>query len=209
MVDDRLALARRYCDRMCSDDLSELWQRRWPRCPPLAAELKYAYRDRWVRFHSLPGAKRYPGTAEEYSIVLDRYNTVLDELYAGQEIYLITCDWSHRPEPGARPENHAQWHPGARYWISVCNNPTETDTEFISYTHLFASRMPWQHGAADSLLGAVADDATAGVMVCDVSLERIHHPYDGGADVLLPTAAERDALMHRHASWLSSHPEGL
>jgi len=25
-------------------------------------------------------------------------------------------------------------------------------------------------------------------------VDRIHHPYDGGADVLLPTTAERDAL---------------
>ncbi|MEU7630489.1 hypothetical protein AB0C34_10945 [Nocardia sp. NPDC049220] len=194
---------------MRSDDLLGLWQRRWPRCPPLADELKHAYRDRWVRFHSLPRSKRYPETADEYGIVLDRYNTVLDELFTGQEIYLITSDWSNRPEPGARPDDHAQWHPDARYWTSVCNDPTETDAEFISYTHLFVSRVPWQHGAVDDLLRAVADDATAGVMIADLALERIHHPYDGGTDVLLRTAAERDTLMHRHAGWLSQHPEGF
>ncbi|MGI5220405.1 DUF3885 domain-containing protein [Nocardia sp. CA-290969] len=175
----------------------------------MADELKHAYRDRWVRFHSLPRSKRYPATADEYGIVLDRYNTVLDELFTGQEIYLITCDWSNRPEPGERPEDHTQWHLGARYWTSIRNDPTETDPEFISYTHLFVSRIPWQHGAVDELLRAVADDATAGVMITDLSFERIHHPYDGGADVLLPTTAERDTLMHRHAGWLSQHPEGF
>ncbi len=141
--------------------------------------------------------------------MLDRYNTVLDELFAGQEVYLITCDWSNRAEPGARPDEHAQWHPGARYWTSVCNDPTETDAEFIAYTHLFVSQIPWQCGAADDLLRAVADDTTAGVMIADLSLGRIHHPYDGGTDVLLPTTAERDTLMHQYARWLSPHPEGF
>ncbi|MEU4344391.1 hypothetical protein AB0H00_24535 [Nocardia sp. NPDC023852] len=175
----------------------------------MADELKHAYPDRWVRFHSLPGSKRYPGTADEYGIVLDRYNTVLDELFIGQEVYLITCDWSDHAEPGARPDDHARWHPGARYWTSVCENPTETDAELISCTHLFVSQIPWRRGAVDELLRAVADDATAGVMIAGLGLERIHHPYDGGADVLLPTTAERDTLEHRHAPWLSDHPRGL
>jgi hypothetical protein len=175
----------------------------------LARDLKHANRDRWVRFHSLPKSKRYPETADEYGIVLDRYNTVLDELFTGQEVYLITCDWSDRPDPGARPDDHARWHPGARYWTSVCKDPWETDPAFISYTHLFVSRIPWAPGAVDDLLHAVADDATAGVMIADLSMERIHHPYDGGADVLLPTTAERDKLRQRHQGWLSQHPEGF
>ncbi|WP_406280390.1 hypothetical protein OH799_14115 [Nocardia sp. NBC_00881] len=162
-----------------------------------------------MRFHSLPGSKRYPETADEYGIVLGRYNTVLDELFTGQEVYVITCDWSDHPEPGARPDGQARWHPAAHYWTSVCENPTETDAELISYAHLFVSRITWRQGAVDELLCAVADDATAGVMIAGPGLERIHHPYDGGADVLLPTTNERDTLMHRHMRWLSDHPQGL
>ncbi|GHE33827.1 hypothetical protein CP980_12775 [Streptomyces vinaceus] len=52
--------------------------------------LKTAYSDRWVRFHSLPEPKRYAADEEEYAIVLDRYNTVLDELFAGGEVYVVT-----------------------------------------------------------------------------------------------------------------------
>ncbi|MEU9732357.1 hypothetical protein [Streptomyces sp. NPDC048002] len=47
------------------------------------------------------------------------------------------------------------------------------------------------------------------MFVTDTELERIHHPYDGGADVVLATPAERDALRERHAGWLSAHPDGL
>ncbi|OLZ69226.1 hypothetical protein AVW11_10610 [Streptomyces amritsarensis] len=39
-------------------------------------------------------------------------------------------------------------------------------------------------------------------------LTRIHHPYDGGADVILPTPEERDRLCTRHSAWLSAHPSG-
>ncbi|MFC9895245.1 hypothetical protein ACFVMC_16295 [Nocardia sp. NPDC127579] len=154
----------------------------------------------------MPESKRYADSAAEYGVLLGRYNTVLDELFTGQEVYLVTCDWSDRPEPGARPAEHIEWHPGAEHWTSVCADPAEDDPY---YTHLFVSRISWRIGVIDDLLRAVADDATAGVMVADSELRRIHHPYDGGADVLLPTRAERDLLRNRHADWLSSHPEGL
>ncbi|MGW1610935.1 DUF3885 domain-containing protein [Streptomyces sp. NPDC002285] len=62
------------------DRLSALWQQQFPKVPPIAHELRAAYSDRWVRFHSLPRSKRYPETEEEYAIVLHRYNTLLDEL---------------------------------------------------------------------------------------------------------------------------------
>ncbi|MGW6733237.1 DUF3885 domain-containing protein [Streptomyces sp. NPDC055013] len=62
-------------DRDC---LSALWQRQFPKGPPIAHELRAAYSDRWVRFHSLPDSKRYPESEDEYAIVLHRYNTVLD-----------------------------------------------------------------------------------------------------------------------------------
>ncbi|MFI5611823.1 hypothetical protein [Amycolatopsis sp. NPDC051903] len=48
-----------------------------------------------------------------------------------------------------------------------------------------------------------------GLMITSLSFDRIHHPYDGGADVLLPTIVDRDVVKHRHTDWLSSHPSGL
>lgn len=60
----------------------------------------------------------------------------------------------------------------------------------------------------DSLLLADADDEGRFVIGAP-DLEWLYCPYDGGADVLLPSAAERDALKERHADWLSAHPQGL
>lgn len=63
-------------------DLSLQWEQTWARCLPYAPALKTSYPDRWVRFHSLPDSKRYPGDETEYMIVLDRYNTVLNVQHA-------------------------------------------------------------------------------------------------------------------------------
>lgn len=78
-------------------DLTDLWQRRWPDCPPVWYRLNGPYRDVWVRFHSLPESKRYAEGESEYAIVLVRYNTVLNELFAGVDVYVITPVWTAEP----------------------------------------------------------------------------------------------------------------
>nr|WP_020658089.1 hypothetical protein [Amycolatopsis benzoatilytica] len=46
-------------------------------------------------------------------------------------------------------------------------------------------------------------------MIASLSFDRVYHPYDGGADVLVATAGERDELKRRHVDWLSAHPSGF
>jgi hypothetical protein len=53
----------------------------------------------------------------------------------------------------------------------------------------------------------VADGAGL-VGIADPELAWLYCPYDGGADVLLGSEAERDALKARHAAWLSTYPGG-
>ncbi|MFF4696387.1 hypothetical protein ACFY1K_11810 [Streptomyces chattanoogensis] len=154
-----------------------------------------------MRFHSLPNSKRYPEDESEYTVVLGRYNAVLDELFAGTYVYVIRPVWTTEPDvPTDAPD--------VGYWrtLLVADDP---DPEFRTYCHLFADRRPWQRGCIDGLLREVADDEVADVLITDVRMERIHHPYDGGADVFLPTPTERDRLRDRYANWLSSHPAGL
>ncbi|WP_449334205.1 DUF3885 domain-containing protein [Streptomyces chattanoogensis] len=181
--------------------LTEAWQQHWPDCDPVGHMLRGPYRDVWVRFHSLPNSKRYPEDESEYTVVLGRYNAVLDELFAGTYVYVIRPVWTTEPDvPTDAPD--------VGYWrtLLVADDP---DPEFRTYCHLFADRRPWQRGCIDGLLREVADDEVADVLITDVRMERIHHPYDGGADVFLPTPTERDRLRDRYANWLSSHPAGL
>lgn len=181
--------------------LTTLWQQQWPYCPPVGYKLRGPYRDVWVRFHSLPESKRYAEDEAEYAVVLDRYNTVLDELFAGADVYVIIPVWTAGPEvPPSRP--------GADYWCGLLAED-DPDPDFRTYSHLFVERRLWQRGCIDELLRDVADDKVGGVMITDIGMRRIYHPYDGGADVFGATSRERDSIRDRHVDWLSSHPSGL
>lgn len=98
--------------------------------------------------------------------------------------------------------------PFTGYWQSLLVED-DPDPEFRTYCHLFAVRRPWRRGCMDELLRDIADDKMAGVLITDTQMQRIHYPYDGGADVFLATSEERDRMRDRHAEWLSSHLSGL
>lgn len=179
-------------------DLTSCWELRWPACPPIGYELRTAYPERWVRFHSLPGSKRHAEDDNEYATVLNRYNTVLDELFLGQEVLVLTPEWTSDPAPSA----HAT--AAGSYWTSARVDPDDP-----AYTHIFVRQVRWERGCINEVLRAVADFVVAGVMITDVAVRRIYHPYDGGADVLLETSADRDRLRAKYSDWLSTHPQGL
>ncbi len=180
--------------------LKELWRRRWPACPPIGYELRSAYPDVWVRFHSLPESKRYADDDDEYTVILERYDTVLDELFAGMDVYVVEAVADATPEvPRFRPD--------ANHWMTVLVDD-DPDPEFRTYFHLYWRRLPWEWGVIDDLLLAVADDKVPSVFITDTRMRRVHHPYDGGADVLLATPVERELLRGRYRDWLSGHPSG-
>ncbi|MFF5922714.1 hypothetical protein ACFY8C_30985 [Streptomyces flavochromogenes] len=139
-----------------------------------------------MRFHSLPESKRYAEDESEYTVVLERYNTVLDELFAGGDVYVITPVWATEAEvPPFRSD--------AGYWQSLLVGD-DPDPEFRTYCHLFAARRPWRYGCLDELLRDIADDEVAGVLITDIQMGRVYHPYDGGADVFLATP--RSGIRH-------------
>lgn len=189
--------------------MTDLWDRRWPECPPFAHWLRDHYRDRWVRFHGLPESKRYPDDEAEYAVVLGRHHTVLSELDPGPHLLVITAEWTDTPATTPqRWPRRSEVAPAAWHWRTLLEDPDD-DPRYRSYTQLYAETRPWRPGVIDELLRAVADDEIAGVILGPSDLRWLYHPYDGGADVIAPTRAERDALKKRHRDWLSAHPLGL
>jgi hypothetical protein len=187
--------------------LTTLWDEKWPGCSKVPYELR-GMRDRWVRFHTLPASKRYPETESEYEVILRRHNTVLSELADGSKVFVVTAGYSDEMKPQAsdRSAETVAVHPDASYWTSVC---IDDDPGCESYMHLYVSRMRSSSGCVDPLLRLVADDVIANVLVADVGLRWLYHPYDGGMDVITSSVAEREALKERHRDWLSAHPAGL
>ena len=182
--------------------LTELWENRWSSADPLGYELRVEYADQWVRFHSLPDSKRYAENDAEYDEILRRHLTVLRELQgsaAAPELQVIGADWDWNDFAAGCSKRML---PGAWPWRSrEPDDYTEGHRYFWATTGLSDPQL-------DGLLLAAADDAGRFVIGAP-DLEWLYCPYDGGADVLLPSSVERDALRSRHQDWLSPHSGGL
>jgi hypothetical protein len=193
-------------------DLTARWTAAWGDCRPLGHELRGCLRDRWVRFHSLPGSRRYAEEQEEQAEVLRRHLIVLTELLAhepgdaAEQILIITASWSAGPEPAGREPGLAELM-AAVHWTSLLTDDTFPGEE--TWTHLWVSASRLHSDVLTRLLRLVADDQTAGVIITSAAMNWLYHPYDGGADVIAVTTGHRDQLRHRHQQWLSRQPSGL
>jgi hypothetical protein len=188
--------------------LREFWDQTFPGVPPIPHRFREWFADRWVRFHSLPESKRYPDSEGEYSTILSRHNELLDGLARGKEITLVTAGYSQSEIP-IRDNSLSNWDSAAEHWRTVPMHILDGDSEDLNYWHLFASDFVWTPGAIDPILRLVANDELANIFVLSVGDNWLYHPYDGGADVILPTTESRDILRSHHAEWLSPHSAGL
>lgn len=183
------------------------WEHHWPGSEPQADTLKHLFPDRWVRFHSLPGSTRYPQTEAEYHTVLARQHVLLRELLGGaSELLVVTVAFADHPR-GRRPGDVARAVPRARRWRAF--ETDDSEPQWPLWCSTFVSRVHLHHHSLAPLLRLVTDDRAQGVLLAPPDLAWLHHPYDGGADILAPTTDARDALRARHRDWLSPLPSGL
>ena len=96
--------------------LESTWHQKYPECQPRGEVLRQVYKDRWVRFHSLPKSKRYPENDSEYKIMLERHNALLNELDPGY-IVVITSEWTEDSEVKLDSKSkRAELEPDAEHW---------------------------------------------------------------------------------------------
>ncbi|MCI0158491.1 hypothetical protein KNO15_17450 [Leifsonia shinshuensis] len=185
--------------------LTARWNEVWPGSEPAGHLLRYAYAERWVRFHSLPDGKRYAETTAESDAILDRHLTVLRELLASEEssaLVLIAQEWDRADLAGGWTRTApVAWWP----WRTHTEPDEDGLPSLTTYFWAADARTPTDLAP---LLRLVADDR-AHLLVAPPSLEWIYAPYDGGADIVLADRSRRDGLAAAHPDWLSPRPDGL
>jgi hypothetical protein len=187
-------------DDMATDPypLIDAWAKRWPDSLPIAHELKELFETQWVRFHSLAGSRRAAESEADWAGVMERHNAVLGELLKpGEETLVIVCEISPAPAPAEADID---------FWTAIPWHYADPD---LLYAHLYVTTEQWQPNELDELLHLAAEEQVIGVIIAPLDLGWLYHPYAGGADVILPSVADRDALAAKHAEWLSPHPSGL
>ena len=186
--------------------LTQAWADRWPGTRPIAHQLPRG--ERWIRFHSLPGSRRYADSDADYTELLARHTTVLRDL-AGDPagpVLVITCSWSAGPTPPPRSAPVTRACPDAEHWQSIpTSDPGDPDT----WTHVHVTRTTLDDPGLIDLLLLAADDATSDVIIAAEDLTWLYHPYDGGADVHTSRPGRREVLRDRYRRWLPTNPAGL
>ncbi len=186
--------------------IDHFWSRNYGNAEPVAHELRDRHPDRWIRFHSLPAAKRYAETPAEWEILLDRQNQVIDNLAVrGQPIVLLTSTWGFSATPAGAAANLLNLGLPVTPWRSVLEN----DDPWPIFLQLHHSTIDWQPGVLDHLIRLVADDHLRNVMLFQPATDWLIHPYDGGMDVILGDFADRDALAQKYNSWRSDRADGM
>lgn len=177
------------------------WDHCFPNCPPLGHRLRLAFPARWVRFHSLPGSKRYPENESEYAEVLARHNIILGELTDPEhDVVLVTTEYSESPSP---------INPNASLWRTIPMHEAEDEFDEPNYWHLYTSIRVWRPGEFDPLVRLIAADAMADVLIVAPDCRWVLHPYDGGMDVLSESPQACRTLRERHLAWLSAREDGM
>jgi hypothetical protein len=188
-------------------ELTAGWETAWPQAQPQGQRLRCQFPQQWVRFHSLPGGKRYATSPDEQREVLRRHTAVLDWLSDGSregDLLVIAEDWGPEDMAGgwSRRELPDTWP-----WRVFTSHDDDDEDQRPHNTYFWVKSISSTHEVQHLL--DLAADYRADFIVCDIGSRWIFAPYDGGADVFLPDEATRDTLEALHPDWLPDRSDGL
>ncbi len=187
-----------------------VWNGYYPGCRPVGYKMRSDGAKHWLRFHSLPGSKRYADNDQERGILLARQNQLAGEVLGiDAACWLVQTCWGqpdladvHDPFRACREFNLAlAWR-----FVEI-DDEEEDDAQYVWNVH--GGPTYWRAGAFDELLLAIANETAAPTLWFSPLTGSVFAPYDGGVDLFLPSLSLVDRLVAVHPDWLSPHPQGL
>lgn len=177
---------------------SDRWRQHYGNAPPLSFALREAFPERWLRFHALPGSRRYPNSDADRTGILLRANTLASETLGEGACWLVQPG---APELGWPVETANSW---SRYNLSHIATYEHDEVAWPAYT----APTSFRHGAYDDLLLDVAENrAFRTLWVAENG--HTFAPYDGGFDIFMNSRSDLDPMRSRHIKWLPDTPSGL
>lgn len=168
---------------------------------PAGFLLRQRYPDRWLRIHSLPESKRYPGCPTEYEELLNRHNTVAAYVLGegNQCSVFVTRFGENREWSDSNLSSLMGGIPTHAFASEDLDEPMQ----------FFSQQVTWRRSAFDALICAVAEEKTGPILFVNTATQSIYAPYDGGADLFFPSSAAVAAARAQFRSWLSAREDGL
>lgn len=185
---------------------------------PVAHVMRHAKLQHWQRFHSLPASKQYPDTKDEMRTVIARANAMAYAVLGREDAWLVTYSFEDdhviEPPPDAdirrwiKKWDATQKRRLQRYAMLPTGMTFHDDEDNGSWV-IHAASVRWGDRRFVQLLREIAlDAAQSSWLWMSNRTGAVFAPYDGGADVFLPTAQEVDQLRSRWRDWLPAFPSG-
>jgi hypothetical protein len=176
------------------------WNTHFPETPPINYLFKHRLAQRWARIHSLPAAKRYAETDDEWEILLNRQNQIIDHLVTNGTTIKVVINYAPDDVIAKLRSTFELQDIGTFF-------DRDDETEFPSFT----CKTQWTSHRLNQLLRFIANDEVRAFIVapCNESTSYLIAPYDGGVDVILSNPTQCATFKHAFAEWLSLREDGL
>lgn len=193
---------------MQEKEFIDYWNLNYPDALPINYELKSVYPDRWFRIHSLPESKRYAENEFEYQTILDRQNTLINDLFGENTEIIISFGLYTSALSNDNNKKLTDFGEFDRVQTIPLHvvNPTDYEDEY--YFDVYIKVDNWIKNAKNAILKAIADDEIRAMFICP-SKNCIIAPYDGGVDIIVDSTEKRDELKLKYKDWLSEREDEL
>ena len=190
---------------MLESEFIDYWKKEYPESLPINHQLKWIYLNRWFRIHCLPQSKRYAESAEEYKIILDRQNELIDDLFEEDSEIAISFGLYSNDLTNEKLTDFGKFQ---KVWTIDLHreNPLEYAEEI--YFDVFVKMERWKKEGQNEILKAIANDEIRAMFICP-SKQCVIAPYDGGVDVIVDSSEKRDRLKIKYKDWLSHREDGM
>jgi hypothetical protein len=165
-------------------------------CPPINYLFKIFYTDRWLRIHSLPDSKRYANTDEEWEILFNTQNTILEDIFtAGDDVILFSGGYNSKDF--FNNDNHLVDHVSLKAYNFIALDEIDLHAKSQDYCEVNTFYTPYfttihfKDSSYNDVLKSIADDEMRAFFINPKS-NTIFAPYDGGIDIIYKDAEARD-----------------
>ncbi|MGD1953863.1 MAG: hypothetical protein ACFBZ9_01200 [Sphingomonadales bacterium] len=187
--------------------IDSYWKNAFPDISPVGWELRERLPERWVRFHSLPGGKRYPESPKERAIVVERASAVAAAVLGEKGPYYVLA-YVYEPDPDLpfSVENTWRYHGIPLDQRFTCLEDSEADAARI----VVFTGATYDLGASfEAAVLGIAEELSPRSIWVSPTTGAVYAPYDGGLDITLPQPADIQQLKAKFKKWLSKRSDGL
>lgn len=165
----------------------EAWSHFHPGHLPIGYRLREGGAANWVRFHSLPGSKRYPDTDAERRTILERQGVLASEVLKTDPCWLVQTQWITPPGTKDVADVDDPFAATRLYGLKPAFQFTDGEDEDSSSWRVYAAPIRWIENAFDELLMSIAEHKAAPTLWMSEANGGIVAPYEGELIYFSPT----------------------